>query len=193
MEVGNTHTLITSSGVIAHNCISVDPHYLLYKAETLGYHPKVILAGRDVNDYMPKYIAEMVVKELGTIGKPLKEAKVLVMGITFKEDVKDMRNSKIKLTIKELQEYGVTVLGCDPLLDHASVQKQFGIPLVSFDMMKEKVDCIIIAKKHKQFTQIPLEQYKEKMNYSHKPIMVDVAYVFTKDVAEKHGFVYKTL
>ncbi len=178
-------------GFVGGHCISVDPHYLLYRAQELGYHPKVILAGREVNDYMPKYVAEMVVKELGEAAKPLKQAKVYVMGLTFKENVKDTRNSKVKHTIKVLKELGATIIGYDPLLDNAEVEQRFEIPNVSLEQLNEKVDCIIIAKKHAAFTKLKLIDLKQHMN--NKPILVDLAYLFDKASAEKEGFVYRGL
>lgn len=178
-------------GLVGGHCISVDPHYLLYRAEELGYHPKVILAGREVNDYMPKYVAEMIVKELGDAAKSLKEAKVYVMGLTFKENVKDMRNSKIRHTITELKEYGATVIGYDPLLSAAEVEGKFEVPNVPLEQLKEKVDCIIIAKKHAQFAKLTFSDLKQHMNS--KPILVDLAYLFDRTSAEKEGFVWRGL
>ncbi len=114
-----------SPGLVGGHCIPVDPYYLVYKAKELGYHPQVILAGRAINDSMPKHVAEMTIKALNNVGKVIKGSKVLIMGLTYKENVADTRETPVKGIIQELKEYGVDIFGYDPLLN--DIEHEFGI------------------------------------------------------------------
>ncbi|MDI6885911.1 MAG: nucleotide sugar dehydrogenase [archaeon] len=109
-------------GLVGGHCIPVDPYYLVYKAKELGYHPQVILAGRAINDYMPKHVAEMAIKGLNEVGKVIKGSKVLIMGLTYKENVPDTRESPVREMVKELKEFGVEIYGYDPLLDKEEIE-----------------------------------------------------------------------
>ena len=111
-----------SPGLVGGHCIPVDPYYLVYKAKELGYHPQVILAGRAINDYMPKHVAEMAIKGLNEVGKVIKGSKVLIMGLTYKENVPDTRESPVREMVKELKEFGIEVYGCDPLLSREKLE-----------------------------------------------------------------------
>jgi len=113
-------------GLVGGHCIPVDPYYLVYKAKELGYHPQVILAGRAINDYMPKHVAEMAIKGLNEVGKVIKGSKVLIMGLTYKENVPDTRESPVKEMVKELKEFGVEAYGYDPLLSKEEIEG-FGV------------------------------------------------------------------
>jgi UDP-N-acetyl-D-glucosamine/UDP-N-acetyl-D-galactosamine dehydrogenase len=148
-------------GLVGGHCIGVDPYYLTYKAEELGYHPQVILAGRRINDGMGKYIAEQAVKCLIEADKPVKGAKVIVFGITFKENVSDIRNSRVIDIIQELKEYGVEVIVCDPLAEKSEVKHEYGIDLAEFDK-NIKVDGVVLAVSHdvikKQMTPAAIKQ-----------------------------------
>ena len=137
-------------GLVGGHCIGVDPYYLTFKAEELGYHPQVILAGRSINDSMGKYIANQTVKHLIKAGKAVKDSKVLVLGITFKEDVSDIRNSRVIDVINELKEFGVQVIVCDPLADKGEVQHEYGVELIDYSQ-ELKVDGIVVAVAHKTF------------------------------------------
>ena len=137
-------------GLVGGHCIGVDPYYLTYKAEALGYHPQVILSGRRINDNMGKYVAEQTVKHLIMGGKTVKAAKVMVMGITFKENVSDIRNSRVIDLIRELKEYGMDVMVHDPHADPAEVRREYGITLSSYEK-NLKLDAIIVAVDHAQF------------------------------------------
>ena len=108
-------------GLVGGHCIPVDPYYLVYKAKGLGYHPQVILAGRAINDYMPKHVAEMAIKGLNEVGKVIKGSKVLIMGLTYKENVPDTRESPVREMVKELKEFGVEAYGYDPLLSKEEI------------------------------------------------------------------------
>ncbi len=176
-------------GLVGGHCIGVDPYYLTHRAQELGYHPQVILAGRRVNDHMPKHVGELVIKGISHAGKPLKGATVVVMGLTFKEDVPDIRNSKVHDTITYLQSFGMNVLGCDPILEPATVKKYFGIDTVAFDAIKS-CDAILLANKHKVFKTITLDQLKTKMS---PPVLIDIKNLFDRKAAEAAGFFYKSL
>ena len=140
-------------GLVGGHCIGVDPYYLTYKAEKLGYHPQVILSGRRINDNMGKYVAEETLKRLIMGGKTVKGAKVMVMGMTFKENVSDIRNSRVIDLIRELEEYGMDVMVSDPHADPAEVKKEYGIVLASYEK-KTKLDAVIIAVKHAEFKKV---------------------------------------
>jgi len=106
---------------VSHFHSKLNPYYLVYKAKELGYHPQVILAGRTINDYMPKHVAEMAIKGLNEVSKVIKGSKVLIMGLTYKENVLDTRESPVKEMVKELKEFGVDVYGYDPLLSREEI------------------------------------------------------------------------
>lgn len=137
-------------GLVGGHCIGVDPYYLTHKAEEIGYNPQVILSGRRINDSMGKYIAEQTIKKLIEADKTVKGSNVLIMGITFKENVSDIRNSKVIDVITELQEYGVNTQVIDPLALPEDIQKEYGIDLVKYNS-KIKVDGMVIAVNHNEF------------------------------------------
>jgi len=141
-------------GLVGGHCIGVDPYYLTYKAEELGYHPEVILAGRRINDNMHRFYAEKLIHLIIKDGKKVAGTKVLVLGLTFKPNVKDARNSRIKYLIEELKRYGVEVFGCDPLLEDEIVEKEFGVKNYFFDEVKSQTDYFILAAPHDAFNQV---------------------------------------
>ena len=136
-------------GLVGGHCIPVDPYYLVYKARELGHHPQVILAGRAVNDYMPRHVAEMAIKGLNDAGKVIKGSKVLIMGLTYKENVPDTRESPAREMVKALQEYRVDVYGYDPMLSRKEIEG-FGVKARE-ELDGTKPDCIILAVAHEQF------------------------------------------
>lgn len=178
-----------SPGLVGGHCIPVDPYYLVYKAKELGYHPQVIMAGRAINDYMPRHVAELTVKELNRAGKVIRGSRVLIMGLTYKENVADIRETPAAQVIKELGEYGVRVLGFDPLLSNA--ENAFGIEVVQDLKNIERVDCVILTVAHTAFDKMRLDDFKKIM--SSTPILIDVRGIFSKDEAERKGFYYKAL
>ncbi len=143
-------------GLVGGHCIGVDPYYLTYKAETLGYHPQVILAGRRINDSMGKYIAEQTIKQMIQAGSSIKGAKVNVLGVTFKENVPDVRNSKVFDLIAELQAYGVEVFVHDPVADAEEVLQEYGVQLLEWGALPQ-ADAIVVAVAHKAYKDIPTE------------------------------------
>ena len=156
-------------GLVGGHCIPVDPYYLVYKAKELGYHPQMILAGRAINDYIPKHVAEMAIRGLNEVGKVIKGSKVLIMGLTDKENVPDTRESPVREMAKELKEFGVEAYGYDPLLSREEI-KGFGVKaLANLDL---KVDGAIVAVAHDEFGMMKLEDLIGKMNS--KPVLSDV-------------------
>ncbi|MCX6275277.1 MAG: nucleotide sugar dehydrogenase [Bacteroidetes bacterium] len=137
-------------GLVGGHCIGVDPYYLTYKAQELGYHAQVINSGRYVNDSMGFYVAKQTVKKMVAVGKDLSKAKVLVMGATFKENVEDIRNSKVADVVKELLSYGVNVEVTDPKADSAELKHEYGFELVS--EIGKNYDAVIVAVNHNEFT-----------------------------------------
>jgi UDP-N-acetyl-D-galactosamine dehydrogenase len=149
-------------GLVGGHCIGVDPYYLTYKAEMLGYHPDVILAGRRINDSMGKYVAEQTVKQMIQAGSHIKGAKVNVLGVTFKENVPDLRNSKVADLIAELRSYGVEVFVHDPVADPAEAREEYGIELLEWDALPQ-ADAIVVAVAHQSLIWMPLSAYRSKL------------------------------
>ncbi|MBA7527726.1 UDP-N-acetyl-D-glucosamine 6-dehydrogenase [subsurface metagenome] len=178
-----------SPGLVGGHCIPVDPYYLVYRARELGYHPQVILAGRAINNYMPKNIAEMTIKALNEAGKVIKSSKVLIMGLTYKENVADTRETPVKGIIKELKEYGVEIWGYDPFLNN--VEAEFGIRAAKKPLETLKVDVVIVTVGHDSFKEMTLDQVKGILNA--RPILIDVRGLFPKKEAEAKGFIYRSL
>ena len=175
-------------GLVGGHCIPVDPYYLVQKAKEVGYHPQVILAGRSINDSMPKYVAEMAVKGLNKVGKTIKGSDVLIMGLTYKEDVADIRESPVENMVHELKEYDVNVYGHDPLLSDAVIE-QFGTrPLPKLD---KKMDAVIISVAHAQFRKMGAAEICRFMN-AH-PVLIDVRGIVDQVAAEKQGMHYRKL
>jgi UDP-N-acetyl-D-galactosamine dehydrogenase len=177
-----------SPGLVGGHCIPVDPYYLTYKARELGYHSQVILAGRAVNDSMAKYVAELAIKGINESGKTIKNSKVLIMGLTYKEIVPDTRESPVKTMVKELKEFSCDVYGLDPLLTKKEIE---GFHVKTSDTLKGKVDCIILAVAHDQFKRKTYEDLKKMMK--EKPVLIDVRRMYNKDEAKKQGFYYNAL
>src|SRR3989440_5741383 len=149
-------------GLVGGHCIGVDPYYLTYKAEMLGYHPEVILAGRRINDNMGKFIVEQTIKQMIHIGNPVKDAKVNVLGLTFKEDVPDLRNSHVIDVINELKSYGVQVFVHDPVPDPEEARNEYGLELVSWDELP-KAEAMVVAVAHRQFHDMGAEMLARKV------------------------------
>lgn len=182
-----------SPGLIGGHCIPVDPYYLVYKARELGYHPQVILAGRAINDSMPKHVAEMAIKLLNEAGKVIKESRVLIMGLTYKEDVPDIRESQVPGIASELAEYGVEIAGFDPLLNPNDFAHEFNMKLIKSlgEVKRNKVDGIIIAVAHSSFRKLSLEELRKMQGKA--PVLIDVRGIFEAEEARKAGFHYRSL
>ena len=149
-------------GLVGGHCIGVDPYYLTHKADMLGYHPQVILAGRRINDGMGKFIAEQTIKHMIAAGSTIKGAKVNVLGLTFKEDCGDLRNSKVIDIIKELQSYGVDVHVTDPTADPEEAMHEYGVKLEAFDDLP-RADAVVAAVAHREYKSLSIEDLSKKM------------------------------
>jgi len=177
-------------GLVGGHCIGVDPYYLTHKALQVGHHPAVILAGRAVNDAMAVHVGRMIARAISQTGKPLKGARVLMMGLTFKENVPDVRNSKVADTIRYLRGQKLEVIGCDPLLSAAVVRREFGIRNVAFGRTG-RVDAVCIVNNHRAFDGVTLAGLKQLM--PRQPILVDIKNKFSRCDAERMGFAYFSL
>ena len=149
-------------GLVGGHCIGVDPYYLTHKADMLGYHPQVILAGRRINDSMGKFIAEQTIKHMIAAGSYIKGAKVNVLGLTFKENCGDLRNSKVIDIINELKSYGVEVSVTDPQAEHDEAMHEYGVPLLSWDELP-RADAIVAAVAHREFAELSVEDFGKKL------------------------------
>ena len=148
-------------GLVGGHCIGVDPYYLTFRAEQIGYHPQVILAGRRINDSMGKHVAEQTVKHLIHTGKPVKGARVLVMGLTFKENIPDIRNTRVVDIISELRDFGCEVHVYDPHADHREVHEEYGLTLLANPSEYAPYDGVVVAVKHRQFQELGIEGLKK--------------------------------
>jgi UDP-N-acetyl-D-galactosamine dehydrogenase len=149
-------------GLVGGHCIGVDPYYLTHKADKLGYHPQVILAGRRINDGMGKFVAEQTVKQLIQGGRNVKGAQVAVLGLTFKEDCPDLRNSRVIDIIRELESYGVEVSVHDPLADAGEAMHEYGVSLKTWDALPQ-ADALVLAVAHGEFRRQPLDGLLAKL------------------------------
>jgi UDP-N-acetyl-D-galactosamine dehydrogenase len=172
-------------GLVGGHCIGVDPYYLTHKAEMLGYHPQVILAGRRINDGMGQFVAEKTVKLMIQQGINIKGAKVSVLGLTFKEDCPDLRNSKVIDVIRELQDFGCEVIVHDPLADMEEAMHEYGVKLVAWEQLPKDADAIVVAVSHKQYLTMPFEKITEKL--VPQAIFIDVKSAFDPVVVRGAG------
>jgi UDP-N-acetyl-D-galactosamine dehydrogenase len=175
-------------GLVGGHCIGVDPYYLTFKAEALGYHPEMILAGRRINDGMGKHIAERTVKMLIAAGKQVRGARVAVLGITFKEDVPDLRNTKVIDIIRELKDYGVAVLASDPLADPVEARNYYNVELKPLKDI-ENLDAVILAVMHKEYLDSGLAGIAGLCGDSNA-LVIDVKGCFNQNEAEELGVTY---
>ncbi len=160
-------------GLVGGHCIGVDPYYLTTKAESVGYHPQVILAGRRINNGMGKFVAEQTVKLLSRLERPIKDLRVAVLGLTFKENVPDLRNSRVPDIIHELQDYGLQVIVHDPLALPEEALAEYDIPLVPWDQVR-KVDGIVVAVPHQAYLAMGTQELVKPLNDVGRGVVVDV-------------------
>ena len=172
-------------GLVGGHCIGVDPYYLTHKAEMIGYHPQVILAGRRINDGMAKFVAEKTVKSMIAAGFHVKGSKVNVIGLTFKENCPDLRNSKVADIVFELQSYGVDVHVYDPVASAAEAKHEYNIELVSWEDLP-RADAIIAAVSHKELLARPLTDLQSKLNEG--GCFIDVKSQFDQKAITEAGF-----
>jgi UDP-N-acetyl-D-glucosamine/UDP-N-acetyl-D-galactosamine dehydrogenase len=171
-------------GLVGGHCIGVDPYYLTHKAEMVGYHPEVILAGRRINDGMGKFIAEQTVKRLVRNGWQVTEAPVIVLGLTFKEDCPDLRNSRVIDVIRELESYGATIHVFDPVADVDEAFHEYGIRLTSWNDLP-RAGAIVAAVAHRELKNRPVSDYLGKL--APRGVVIDVKCQFAANAFDGHG------
>jgi UDP-N-acetyl-D-galactosamine dehydrogenase len=175
-------------GLVGGHCIGVDPYYLTYKAQEIGYYPEVILSGRKINDGMGAYIAEKTLLKLTELGINIKNATVVILGLTFKENCNDIRNSKVIDIFNTFKKYQIEPLVCDPLADPVETKHEYGIELTDFYSLP-KADAIIIAVKHKEYLALSKEEYLKKIKT--KGIFMDVKNVLDFEASSNNILIWK--
>ena len=166
-------------GLVGGHCIGVDPYYFIYQAEKLGYHSQIILSGRKINDGMGEFIANTIIKKLIHVNKVVKKSKVVIFGITYKENCPDTRNSKVVDIIKGLNEYGIEPIVVDPQANREDTKQEYGIELMDIDDVKD-ADCLVFA--------VALDEFKNIDNS--EKVIIDVKGIFDKNKIEKLGYCY---
>lgn len=177
-------------GLVGGHCIGVDPYYLTYKAEELGYHPEVILSGRRINDNMGKFVAENTVKKIIKAGKAVKSAKVLLLGLTFKENVSDIRNTKVVDIIHELNDYQVETCIFDPYANAEEVRHEYNLEILPSMKDAPKVDAVILAVPHAKFKDLDLKKLAAFCKDGADPILIDIKGLFDPKDAQAQGIRY---
>ncbi|HOA81772.1 MAG TPA: nucleotide sugar dehydrogenase [Defluviitaleaceae bacterium] len=181
IEAMNTkwNALGFTPGLVGGHCIGVDPYYFIYEAEKLGYYSQIILAGRKINDSMGSFVADAAIKNMVAVGQAPKNSKVVVFGLTFKENCPDIRNSKVVDVIKRLKEYEINPIVVDPWANEKEAFEEYGITLTKLDDVKD-VDCVIIAVAHDVFKEISLENIKKffKCGPDNEKVLIDVKSIY---------------
>lgn len=175
-------------GLVGGHCIGVDPYYLTYKAEMLGYHSQVILSGRRINDGMGKYVAESCVKNLIAADKSVKTARVAILGFTFKENCPDTRNTKVIDIVKELEEYGIRPVIADPEADEGEAKRLYGVEFAELHTLKD-MDAVILAVAHSRFAKLRLTDI-DALYGSGKKILMDIKGLLEREEFEDAGYLY---
>lgn len=178
-------------GLVGGHCIGVDPYYFIYEAEKLGYHSQIIAAGRKINDGMGNFVAEAAVKELVKANKAPRKSKVVIMGLTFKENCPDTRNSKVMDIIQGLREYGISPVIVDPWADSDEAKREYGVSLTSAEDIKD-VDCFIFAVAHTEFKNMSLEEIDKlyKNTGNSEKVLIDVKGLFDRNAVASYGYSY---
>jgi UDP-N-acetyl-D-galactosamine dehydrogenase len=182
-------------GLVGGHCIGVDPYYLTFKAEEFGYHPQVILSGRRINDQMGVYVAEQTVKLMIRAGKVVHNARVLVLGLTFKENVPDIRNTRVADVINELRDFDLKVDVCDPRAAASQVEAEMGLQMVNDPFTAGKrYDAVIVAVPHDEFRSRGVADFVDLLRSDHGGgVIVDVRGILSRAVVEAHGIAYWSL
>ena len=173
-------------GLVGGHCIGVDPYYFTYQAEKLGYHSQIILNGRIVNDNMGKYVADATIKEMIKAGKAPKNSKVVILGLTFKENCPDTRNSKVDDIIKRLNEFDINPIVVDPWASERDAMHEYGVTLTNLENVKD-VDCIIVAVAHNEFRALSIDNLKKLYKKGTEQVLIDVKGLYKVDELKKSG------
>ncbi|MEG0048483.1 MAG: nucleotide sugar dehydrogenase, partial [Clostridia bacterium] len=178
-------------GLVGGHCIGVDPYYFTYEAEKLGYHSQIILAGRKVNDGMGGFIGDAIIKQMILAGKAPKNSKVVILGLTFKENCPDTRNSKVNDIIKKLNEYDIQPIVVDPWAKAEDAKREYGVDLTELCDVKD-ADCVVIAVAHDEFKNISIMQIDKLFGGmpNGEKIIIDVKSIINKQTIEKLGYRY---
>lgn len=178
-------------GLVGGHCIGVDPYYFTYEAEKLGYHSQIILNGRIVNDSMGAYVADAAIKEMIAAGQAPKKSKVVILGLTFKENCPDTRNSKVYDIVKQFRRYGITPVIADPWASEEDARREYGIDLKKIEDIHD-VDCIIVAVAHNEFKKIGLSNIKKlyKDSLDTEKVLLDIKGIFTVQELKDTGMRY---
>lgn len=175
-------------GLVGGHCIGVDPYYLTYKADMMGYHSQVILSGRRINDEMGKYIAENVVKSLIKAEKPVKNSRVAVLGFTFKENCRDTRNTKVFDIVNELREYGIEPYISDPWADADEARRLYGVEFTGMGSVRN-MDAVIFAVAHREFAEMSIKEVGAFFGDGRR-VLIDVKGIFSRSEYEAAGYLY---
>lgn len=178
-------------GLVGGHCIGVDPYYFTYEAEKLGYHSQIILNGRIVNDSMGKYIADATIKEMIKVGQAPKKSKVVILGLTFKENCPDTRNSKVDDIIKRLNEYGIQPIVVDPWASERDAMREYGVELTPLHEVKD-ADCVIVAVAHNEFKALRLDDIKKlyRVSADSEKVLIDVKGIYSVKDLNNSGMDY---
>jgi len=181
-------------GLVGGHCIGVDPYYFIYEAERLGYHSQIILSGRKINDGMGKFVADVIIKKLALANKVIKKSKVIIFGITFKENVSDIRNSRVLDIVLNLREYGIEPIIVDSEANPEETKHEYGIDLASIHEVKD-VDCIVLAVAHDFVKKMSLEDFDSLFgNFDNsEKVIIDVKSILNKSFIERKGYSYWSL
>lgn len=178
-------------GLVGGHCIGVDPYYFVYEAERLGYHSQIVLSGRKINDGMGEFISDSIIKNLIHANKVVKQSKVVVLGVTFKENCPDIRNSKVKDIVSELNQYGINPILVDPEANPDDVKNEYNIELTNLNSIND-ADCIVFAVAHKEFESLGYEQIDSMFcdSDNSEKVIIDVKSMLNKKQFEENGFSY---
>ena len=177
-------------GLVGGHCIGVDPYYLTYKAEELGYHSQIILSGRRINDDMGKYVAESLVKSLIKVSIPVKHARVAILGFTFKENCPDTRNTKVIDIYKELGEYGIVPVVVDPAADAEEAERLYGITFQTMEDVHD-MDAVIIAVAHEEFLKFDRKAVDAFYNPAHqRRVLLDIKGLLNREEYQTEDYLY---
>jgi UDP-N-acetyl-D-galactosamine dehydrogenase len=175
-------------GLVGGHCIGVDPYYFTYQAEKLGYHSQIILNGRIVNDNMGKFVADAAIKNMIAVGQAPKKSKVVILGLTFKENCPDTRNSKVEDIIKRLAEYEITPVVVDPWASERDAMHEYGVTLTKLEDVKD-ADCVIVAVAHNEFRALTLDDIKAlfKATDDSEKVLIDVKGLYNVKELKESG------
>lgn len=196
IEAMNTkwNALGFSPGLVGGHCIGVDPYYFIYEASRKNYHSPIITAGRKINNDMGNFIADITIKHMIKANKRVKDSRVCILGITFKENCPDIRNTRVMDIITRLQEYGIHTLVVDPVANEEDLRNEYGVELVSLDTVRD-VDCVIVAVAHEGFRNMEVDEYDCLFKNDNKTgkVFIDVKSIMNKTIMESRGYSYWSL